>query len=67
MIRKPERTKKRLTPAQPHRERVVEAMCLKARMAVVENDGENGEAAQSLQFGDVGRQPGWALDGKVAG
>ena len=33
-----------------------------ARMAVIQNHGEDGNAAQSLQFGDVGRQPGWALD-----
>ena len=33
-------------------------------MAVIEDHGENGEAAQALEFGDVGGQPGWALDGQ---
>ena len=34
----------------------------KARVAVVENHGEDRDAAQSLQFWDVGGEPGWALD-----
>ena len=49
--------------AGPSPERcVVEPCAGEARMAVVENDAQNCEAAQSLEFRDVGRQPGWALD-----
>src|SRR6266568_5263748 len=32
-----------------------------ARMAVVQNYGKNCDPSQSLQFWDVGGQPGWAL------
>jgi hypothetical protein len=31
---------------------------------VIEDDGEDGNTAESLKFGDVLGQPGWALDGQ---
>ncbi len=33
-------------------------------MAVIDNYREHRKAAQALQFGDVGGQPGWALNGQ---
>jgi len=51
--------------AGPSPERgLVEEGVFEARMAVVEDDAEDGDAAEPLEFGDVGGEPGWALDGQ---
>ncbi len=44
--------------------RGIEPCTGETRVAVVQDHGEDGDAAQSLKLGDVGRQPGWALDGQ---
>jgi len=43
---------------------LVEESVFEARMAMVEDDSDNGDAAESLKFGDVGGEPGWALNGQ---
>ena len=53
--------------AGPSPERgLIEEGVFEAGMAVVEDDGEDGDAAESLEFGDVGGEPGWALDGQCS-
>ena len=37
---------------------------LKPRIAVIENHPQNRQAAQAVEFRQVGGKPGWALDGQ---
>jgi len=54
--------------AGPSPERgLVEEGVFEARMAVIEDDAEDGDAAEPLEFGDVGGEPGWTLDGQGVG
>jgi hypothetical protein len=54
--------------AGPSPERgLVEERVFEAGMAMVEDDAEDGDAAEPLEFGDVGGEPGWSLDGQGVG
>ena len=49
--------------SRPSPERcLVEKRVFEAWVAVIEDDAEDGDAPQSLQFGNVRGEPGWALD-----
>ncbi len=55
VIRKPERTKKRFTPAHPHWTIEWRIAIRDQFMAVVQHDGENGNAADPVEFGNCAR------------
>jgi len=64
VMRKPERTKKEIDARPSPTARGSRARCLSRRgLAVVDDHGQTA-MPRSLQFGNVGGQPGWALDGK---
>ena len=47
--------------------RVINPSALQTRIAVIEDYPQNRQAAQAVEFRQVGGEPSWALDGHVSG